>query len=187
MTGAIWKSAIVAALFAVHPLHVESVAWVSERKDVLSAVFFMLTLIAYVRYVRTPSNARYLTVAIMFTFGLMSKSMLISTPCVLLLLDYWPLNRFKQFPSTGDATISGCDDQTQTIGRLFLEKVPLFVLSAAAGAITFILQKRATGAIPPNSLSQCRTTARLCSSEPVRFAPDHRHLCSFIHCHTQFR
>ena len=149
MTGAIWKSAIVAALFAVHPLHVESVAWVSERKDVLSAVFFMLTLIAYVRYVRTPSNARYLTVAIMFTFGLMSKSMLISTPCVLLLLDYWPLNRFKQFPSTGDATISGCDDQTQTIGRLFLEKVPLFVLSAAAGAITFILQKRATGAIPP--------------------------------------
>src|SRR5947207_2657353 len=149
MTGAIWKSVIVAALFAVHPLHVESVAWVSERKDVLSAVFFMLTLIAYVRYVRTPSNARYLTVAIMFTFGLMSKSMLISTPCVLLLLDYWPLNRFKQFPSTGDATISGCDDQTQTIGRLFLEKVPLFVLSAAAGAITFILQKRATGAIPP--------------------------------------
>src|SRR6059058_5236070 len=91
ITGAIWKSVIVAALFAVHPLHVESVAWVSERKDVLSAVFFMLTLIAYVRYVRTPSNARYLTVAIMFTFGLMSKSMLISTPCVLLLLDYWPL------------------------------------------------------------------------------------------------
>src|SRR5207253_397270 len=88
MTGAIWKSAIVAALFAVHPLHVESVAWVSERKDVLSAVFFMLTLIAYVRYVGAPSIARYLTMAIVFAFGLMSKSMLVSAPLILLLLDF---------------------------------------------------------------------------------------------------
>ncbi len=149
MTGAMWKSAIVAALVAVHPLHVESVAWVSERKDVLSAVFFMLTLNAYVRYVGAPSIVRYLTVAIMFSFGLMSKSMLVSTPLVLLLLDYWPLNRFEQCSSTGKITVSDYDNQKQTIGRLFLEKIPLFVLSAAAGVITFILQKRATGAIPP--------------------------------------
>jgi hypothetical protein len=91
MTGAFWQSAFVASLFAIHPLHVESVAWVSERKDVLSAVFFMLTLGAYVRYVRQPSVGRYLIVALLFALGLMSKPMLVTLPFVLLLLDYWPL------------------------------------------------------------------------------------------------
>src|SRR5947207_9652618 len=92
-TGALWPSAFVAALFAIHPLHVESVAWVSERKDVLSAVFFMLTLAAYTSYVRQPSLGRYLMVSVFFACGLMSKSMLVSVPVVLLLLDYWPLAR----------------------------------------------------------------------------------------------
>src|SRR5437667_4780751 len=91
MTGAIWKSAFVAAVFAIHPLHVESVAWISERKDVLSAVFFMLTLGAYVRYVRSPSVGRYLMMSSLFALGLMSKPMLVTVPFVLLLLDYWPL------------------------------------------------------------------------------------------------
>src|SRR5437667_8056003 len=94
-TGSIWQSAFVASLFAIHPLHVESVAWVSERKDVLSAVFFMLTLGLYVRYARAPSLGRYLAVAVLFAFGLMSKPMLVTLPLVLLLLDYWPLERFS--------------------------------------------------------------------------------------------
>src|SRR5881398_3515286 len=93
MTDAFWPSAFVAAVFAIHPLHVESVAWIAERKDVLSAVFFMLTLGAYVRYVRQPSPIRYLAMSILFALGLMSKPMLVTLPLVLLLLDYWPLAR----------------------------------------------------------------------------------------------
>src|SRR5438034_9597634 len=93
MTGNVWQSGFVAALFAIHPLHVESVAWIAERKDVLSAMFFMLTVAAYTRYARAPSPARYLLVALLFAFGLMSKPMLVTLPFVLLLLDYWPLNR----------------------------------------------------------------------------------------------
>lgn len=126
MTGAIWRSAFVAALFAIHPLRVESVAWISERKDVLSAVFFMLTLGAYVRYVRSPSVGRYLTMSILFALGLMSKSMLVTVPFVLLLLDYWPLQRFAGRSSTK---------------RLILEKIPLFALSAAAGFVTLWVQQ----------------------------------------------
>lgn len=92
MTGAMWRSAFVAAVFAIHPLRVESVAWVSERKDVLSAVF-MLILSTYTRYVRRPSPNLYLLVVLLFAFGLMSKPMLVTVPFVLLLLDYWPLQR----------------------------------------------------------------------------------------------
>jgi tetratricopeptide (TPR) repeat protein len=139
MTDALWKSAIVAALFAIHPLHVESVAWVSERKDVLSAVFFFLMLGAYVHYARLPSIKRYLLVTVLFAGGLMAKSMLVTAPVVLVLLDYWPLNRIR--------------GQQADVGRhlleLVIEKIPLFVLSAGACIITFVLQKRATGAIPP--------------------------------------
>ena len=148
MTGAVWKSTIVAALFAVHPLHVESVAWVSERKDVLSAVFFLLMLNAYVRYARAPSMTRYLLVAVLFAAGLMSKPMLVTAPVILLLLDYWPLRRFKQYSSTtGKVLNSG--KQLRTRQRLFLEKIPLLLLSAGSCFVTFVLQKRATGAIPP--------------------------------------
>src|SRR5881409_2584411 len=150
MTGAVWKSTIVAALFAVHPLHVESVAWVSERKDVLSAVFFLLMLNAYVRYARAPSMTRYLLVAVLFTAGLMSKPMLVSVPAILLFLDYWPLRRFEQLSLTNDrAKIAKSGDQWRVRRDLFLEKVPLLAISAGSCVITFILQKRATGAIPP--------------------------------------
>src|SRR5438445_720535 len=150
MTGTDWKSAIVAALFAVHPLHVESVAWVSERKDVLSAVFFLLMLAAYVCYARAPSVTRYLAVAVLFAAGLMSKPMLVSAPVILLLLDYWPLRRFEQPSSTtGKGKISKSGNQRRVIRGLFLEKVPLVVLSAGSCLVTFVLQKRATGAIPP--------------------------------------
>ena len=91
MTGAFWRSALVAALFGLHPLHVESVAWVSERKDVLSTLFFMLTLLAYHHYVRRPTILRYAAVFVLLALGLMSKPMLVTAPFVLLLLDYWPL------------------------------------------------------------------------------------------------
>src|SRR5450432_424884 len=97
MTGFMWRSAFVAAVFAIHPLHVESVAWIAERKDVLSGVFFMLTLGAYVRYVRNSfSIRRYLAVALFLTLGLLSKPTLVTVPFVLLLLDYWPLNRIEK-------------------------------------------------------------------------------------------
>jgi Flp pilus assembly protein TadD len=150
MTGAVWKSATVAALFAVHPLHVESVAWVSERKDVLSAVFFLLMLGAYFRYTRARSVTRYLAVAVLFVAGLMSKPMLVSGPVILLLLDYWPLRRFEQLSLTNDrAKIAKSGDQWRVKRDLFLEKIPLLAISAGSCVITFILQKRATGAIPP--------------------------------------
>ena len=103
MTGALWRSAFVAAVFAIHPLRVESVAWVAERKDVLSGVFFMLTIGAYVRYVRHSwSLARYLAVVLLFAFGLMSKPTLMTLPFVLLLLDYWPLGSGDGRPVAGD-------------------------------------------------------------------------------------
>ena len=90
MTGALWRSALVAALFGLHPLRVESVAWISERKDVLSALFWMLTLLAYDRYVKGPSRNRYLIVLLLFALGLMAKPMLVTLPFVMILLDRWP-------------------------------------------------------------------------------------------------
>lgn len=150
MTGSMWKSALVAALFGVHPLHVESVAWVSERKDVLSAIFFFLMLGAYCHYARAVSLARYLVVAVLFAAGLMSKPMLVSAPIVLLLLDYWPLRRLEQSSSTSEKTkVLSAGNRKRVIRFLFLEKIPLFILSAVACVITFVVQKRATGAIPP--------------------------------------
>jgi protein O-mannosyl-transferase len=126
MTGATWRSAFVAAFFAVHPLHVESVAWISERKDVLSALFFVLTLGAYICYVHSCSVSRYLLVALLLALGLMAKPMLVTTPFVLLLVDYWPLGRFNGRPKAWS---------------LFLEKIPLLVLSAASCVTTFFAQK----------------------------------------------
>src|SRR5215831_443502 len=116
MTDSLWRSAFVAALFAIHPLHVESVAWVSERKDVLSAIFFMLILGAYTRYVRAPSVKSYLLLCLMFALGLMSKPMLVTVPFVLLLLDYWPLQRFS----------------ASTVKHLLVEKIPFFAISVAS-------------------------------------------------------
>jgi tetratricopeptide (TPR) repeat protein len=135
MTGALCRSAFVSAVFAVHPLHVESVAWISERKDVLSALFFMLTLLAYLHYTRARSIGRYLTVALLVALGLMSKPMLVTLPFVLLLLDYWPLGRFEAHKSnTGRQVL-----------LLVLEKIPLIALSAVSSLVTFLAQRGAIG------------------------------------------
>jgi protein O-mannosyl-transferase len=150
MTGAIWRSAFVAGLFAIHPLHVESVAWVAERKDVLSGVFFMLILLAYVQYTRAPSMWRYLVVVFLFVLGLMSKPMLVTLPFLLLLLDYWPLCRFEgaRLPKEQTSDLSW-RSRTRLTRAIVAEKLPLLFLSAGSCALTFALQKHATGAIPP--------------------------------------
>ena len=132
MTGSLWPSAFVAAVFAIHPLRVESVAWVSERKDVLSGLFFMLTLAAYVRYARAAfSLGRYLMVALGFAIGLMSKPMLVTLPFVLLLLDYWPLRRMS--PTAHRPVLAA-------LRPLVVEKIPLFGLSIASCAMTIHAQ-----------------------------------------------
>jgi Tfp pilus assembly protein PilF len=133
-TGARWQSAIVAALFALHPLHVESVAWAAERKDTLSTFFGLLTLLAYVGYVAKPSWKRYALVAVALALGLLAKPMLVTWPFVLLLLDYWPLRRFQLRPGTGTAGFF------RALLPLFREKLPLFCLVAASMVITFIAQ-----------------------------------------------
>jgi tetratricopeptide (TPR) repeat protein len=137
MTGALWQSAFVAVLFAIHPLHVESVAWIAERKDVLSAVFFMLTLAAYARYAQALSPARYLLVALLFACGLMSKPMLVTLPFVLLLLDYWPLGRIRGQKS----------EVVSRLRRLVTEKIPLFALSALSCIATLLMQRQGPSAI----------------------------------------
>jgi protein O-mannosyl-transferase len=153
MTGSTWRSSLVAALFAVHPLHVESVAWISERKDVLSAVFFFFMLSAYASYARAPSVGRYLLVAGLFGAGLMSKPMLVTAPVILLLLDFWPLRRTEPRKPTFRGRIPVLSDQSSAVGRLILEKLPLFAISAGACVVTFVVQKRAVGAIPPLPLA----------------------------------
>jgi len=148
-TGYTARSLMVAALFAVHPLNVESVAWVAERKNVLCMFFFLLALAAYGWYVRKPGIVRYIAVAFLFVCGLMSKPMVITLPLVLLLLDYWPLGRMR-FSSNGgsndnDAKASFAAS-AQPLSRLCLEKIPLLALSAGSAAITMMAQ-RAGGAV----------------------------------------
>ncbi len=127
MTGAVWRSGFVAALFAIHPLHVESVAWISERKDMLSGLFFMLTLWAYIRYARRPQSVlRYLAVIVPFALGLMCKPMLVTMPFVLLLLDYWPLRRLFSKEKRG----------WPIDRRVILEKLPLLLLSIVICVVT---------------------------------------------------
>ena len=146
-TRALWPSAFVAALFAIHPLHVESVAWVAERKDVLSGLFFALTLAAYLGYVRRPpSIPRYLLVAGLFTLGLLSKPMLVTLPFVLLLLDYWPLQRFSM-ATTSSAAPAGQRSRVAAVRRLGLEKLPLFALAAASALVTYAVQESARGSM----------------------------------------
>src|SRR5581483_11802746 len=126
LTNATWSSAFVAAVFAVHPLRAESVVWIAERKDVLSGVCFMLTLIAYGRYARRRSIVNYVTMSILFALGLLAKPMLVTVPLVLLLLDHWPLQRTGWW-------------------KLIAEKMPLFVLSAGSCVATLLAQKQALG------------------------------------------
>ncbi len=139
MTAASVRSMVVAALFALHPLHVESVAWIAERKDVLSAVFWMATMNAYVFYVRKPRYGRYILVLLCFLMGLMAKPMLVTLPVIMLLLDYWPLRRFR------DAVVGPVDAKRAVRwmigggGRLvFLEKIPLLFIALASSFITYL-------------------------------------------------
>ncbi len=146
MTGAIWPSVFVAAVFAVHPLQVESVAWVAERKNLLSTFFWILTIAAYVRYARRPRIGGYLLVVLTFAFALMSKPMVVTLPFVLLLLDYWPLGRLRwgpenqPVPSTPDESQISCPRQFST-RYLLAEKIPLLLLAAAVCVVTVIFQQ----------------------------------------------
>lgn len=176
MTGALWPSAFIAALFALHPLHVESVAWIAERKDVLSTFFFMLTLWTYASYVKKPDTKRYLPVLIFFILGLMSKPMMVILPFVLLLLDFWPFGRFQKAQtgnlsspknilpkSTGKQKVNRdnihkpvnnmgqaeMNFHWPTIFPLLREKVPLFVIMVISGVITLYAQR---GVIKPVDL-----------------------------------
>jgi tetratricopeptide (TPR) repeat protein len=151
MTGTLWRSAFVAALFALHPLRVESVAWVAERKDVLSGVFWMLTMAAYVRYAQQPSIRRYLLVVLALSLGLMAKPMLVTLPCVLLLLDYWPLGRLQWSRQNDgqelpDSEPAGLTCKKTSPGCLIAEKIPLFIL-AVASCITTVIAQQAEGAV----------------------------------------
>jgi Flp pilus assembly protein TadD len=153
MTGSLWRSSFVAALFALHPLHVESVAWVTERKDVLSTFFWMLTMWTYVGYVERPRLKRYLLVLLSFTMGLLSKPMLVTLPFVLLLIDYWPLRRFqfpqlKRNPRPSTSKPNDVVSQKSILLSLLWEKVPFFILSAASSVLTFVAQQR-MGAVAP--------------------------------------
>src|SRR5215813_1844900 len=139
-THARWSSALVAALFALHPLHVESVAWAAERKDTLSTFFGLLSLIAYVRYAEAPSIRRYAWVAITLALGLMARSMLVTWPFVMLLVDYWPLGRLAD-PIGKEHQRSASHREAATgIGSLVWEKIPLFALVAASAVVTFVAQ-----------------------------------------------
>ena len=157
-TGTLWRSAFVAALFAVHPLHVESVAWISERKDVLSGLFFMLTLMSYVGYVPTKASGAKTTLSMLrfpaywlallfFAFGLMSKPMLVTLPFILLLLDWWPLQRFT------------IQNARSAMGPLVREKIPFLLLSVASCAVTIWAQKDAL-----NSLQRIPFPSRVCNA-----------------------
>lgn len=146
MTGALWRSAFVAALFALHPLHVESVAWVSERKDVLSTFFGLLMIFAYYCYVKASSFKNYLIVIILFSLGLMAKPMLVTFPFVLLLLDYWPLNRM-QFENDLLRQSNGITwFDFQKFFRLIIEKIPFFILAIISCILTFLAQQ-SSGAV----------------------------------------
>jgi len=137
MTGGIWRSAFVAALFGVHPLHVESVAWIAERKDLLSTLFWILTMGVYLRYTRRPSLGRYLPVAIFFALGLMCKPMVVTLPFILLLMDWWPLRRMTLNNSQNFGSPSY---SLSTFSGLILEKVLLLGFSAISCFVTFLAQ-----------------------------------------------
>jgi tetratricopeptide (TPR) repeat protein len=146
MTGGVWASAFVAAAFAIHPLHVESVAWVAERKDVLSGFFWMLTMAAYIRYAERPGIDRYLLVGLVFCLALMAKPMVVTLPFVLLLLDYWPLGRLQwEWRSRGKPSPPSKSVNVgyprATAWRLVGEKIPLFTLVVISSVVTFIVQK----------------------------------------------
>jgi hypothetical protein len=146
MSNAFWRSAFVALLFALHPVNVDSVAWIAERKNVLSTFFWLLTMLAYTYYVNKPHVLRYLLVIFIFILGLLSKPMLMILPCVLLLIDYWPLGRirfeFSEETSSREKNILDIfREQKSIFYKLILEKIPFFVLSFISIYISFISLK----------------------------------------------
>ena len=158
LTGAFWRSMVVAALFGWHPTHVESVAWVSERKDVLSALFFLATLLAYVRYSKRGGWIARLAVVILFAMGLMSKPMLVSLPILLLLLDFWPLNRMTLSKNTGWP-------ERDVFLMLLREKWPLMFMSAVSCMVTYYVQwqEGATQALTVDSTVRCLNAVISCA------------------------
>ena len=142
MTGAVWRSALVAALFAWHPLQVEGVAWIAERKNVLAGLFWMLTMLAYLHYVERPTPRRYAMVILSLALGLMSKPLLVTLPCVLLLLDFWPLQRVKTKGLKRDRSRSDSNREIVPLRRAVLEKVPLLALSMVSSVITLVAHEQ---------------------------------------------
>jgi Tfp pilus assembly protein PilF len=143
MTKALWRSAVVAALFAIHPLHVESVAWIAERKDVLSTCFWMLTMWAYFRYTENPGRTSYLVTLILYVLGLMAKPMLVTLPFVLILLDFWPLGRWTRAELVHEPGRQG-----GRVASLLWEKAPFVLLAALSSTVTLIAQWQG-GAVSP--------------------------------------
>lgn len=147
LTNKLWPAAFVAALFAWHPLHVESVAWISERKDVLSMFFGLLTLMTYVGYAQKStahnpqSTVRYITTLVLFALGLMAKPMLVTLPCVMLLLDIWPLGRLRVFTSITEGRDSRVTEHETGNTKIFIEKVPFFILTAVSCILTYLAQR----------------------------------------------
>jgi tetratricopeptide (TPR) repeat protein len=154
ITGAIWKSAFVAAMFAFHPLNVESVAWISERKNVLSTLFGLLTMWTYINYVESPNVKRYGIVVLFFTLGLMSKAMLVTLPFVLLLLDYWPLKRLKlRQEKCSEEVLENNTAKSSEVFRLVQEKIPLFLITMVSSILTVVLINRTFGVQFSESIS----------------------------------
>ncbi|MCE5284699.1 MAG: tetratricopeptide repeat protein, partial [Pelosinus sp.] len=158
MTGALYRSAFVAALFALHPLHVESVAWVSERKDVLSAFFWILTMWAYANYSRSQNWKQYMIVIFLFALGLMAKPMLVTLPFILLLMDYWPLGRMKLGKNI---SVNDFSTEKKSLLSLLLEKMPLFLLTLFSCVITFVAQNKYHAVI---SLQDISLSQRICNT-----------------------
>jgi len=154
LTGAWWRSLAVAALFALHPLRVESVAWVSERKDVLSGLFFVLTLGAYGWWAERPGRGRYALLMLALALGLMSKPMLVTLPFVLLLLDVWPLGRLA-LPGRGGAARG----RARPLRALVFEKLPLFALAAVSTLVTFLVQRRIGAVVPVEAMTPAQRLA----------------------------
>ncbi len=155
ITGTLWRSAFVAAAFAIHPMHVESVAWIAERKDVLSTLFLLLTLAAYVSYVKRPGIVRYMLTLLLFALGLLAKPMLVTLPILLLLLDYWPLNRMSILnrQSAIDNRQSSTLNSKFSILNSVIEKIPFITLSVVSSVITFLAQLKYSAVAPINELA----------------------------------
>ena len=162
MTGALWKSFFIAALFGLHPLHVESVAWASERKDVLSTFFWMLTMMGYLWYVKQRNIHRYLPMIIFYMLGLLSKPMLVTLPFTLLLLDFWPLNRLEPVQVGGHSKNQGHNFLSgirwSGLPSLIAEKIPMLVLAMISSSLT-VLAQRSGGSV--SSLEALRLGTRM--------------------------